>query len=153
MSLGRASGESGETRVSLRHPPREAVSVALEVPFHDVDALKIVWHAHYLRYLDVARTALMRARGLDIPQLAVMRYHMVVVENHCRYIFPLRYGEHFRVTVWVVEVANWIKLAYLIRNLTRDRRAARAHSTLVTIDQHGNSLWETPAEIRDRLLG
>ena len=34
--------------------------VELEVPFHHVDALGVVWHGHYLEYLEPARTALLR---------------------------------------------------------------------------------------------
>jgi len=33
-----------------------AIEIRLEVPFHDVDALRIVWHGHYLKYLELART-------------------------------------------------------------------------------------------------
>lgn len=138
-------------RISMRYPSADAVSVDLEVPFFDVDALQIAWHGHYFRYLDLARTALMRARGLDIPQLMDLGYRVVVVESQCRHISPLQYGDVFRVTAWVVESWNRIKIAYLIRNLTRDRRTARAHTVLVTTSPDGKLLWETPAEIRERL--
>ena len=37
-------------------------SVEIEVPFHDVDALRIVWHGHYYKYLELARTQLLRSR-------------------------------------------------------------------------------------------
>ena len=40
------------------------VHVDLEVPFHDVDVLQIVWHGHYYKYMELGRTALLRARGL-----------------------------------------------------------------------------------------
>ena len=35
-------------------------SVELEVPLHDVDVLGIVWHGHYYKYLEAARTALLQ---------------------------------------------------------------------------------------------
>ena len=138
-------------QVSMRCPPAEAVSIELEAAFADIDALQIAWHGHYFRYLDLARTALMRSRELDIPQLMELNYRMVVVESHCRHIFPLHYGDKFRVTAWVVEAWNRIKIAYLIFNLTHDRRTARAHTVLVTTDPAGRCLWETPPEIRKRL--
>jgi len=135
----------------MRCPSADAVSIDLEVPFCDVDALQIVWHGHYFRYLDLACTVLMRARGLDVPQLTSLGCRMVVVESQCRHIFPLYYGDVFRVSAWVVESLNRIKIAYLIRNLTRGRRSARAHTVLVTTSPDGNLLWETPSEIRQRL--
>ena len=59
-------------------------SIEFEVPFHDIDALKIVWHGNYLKYIDVARTALFRARGLDVEDLIRLGYRFVVIESHCR---------------------------------------------------------------------
>ena len=41
------------------------VRVQLEVPFHDVDRLGVVWHGHYFKYFELARTRLLRAIGLD----------------------------------------------------------------------------------------
>jgi len=43
--------------------------VIIEVPFHDVDAMEVAWHGHYVKYLEIARTAMMRKIGLDFPQL------------------------------------------------------------------------------------
>lgn len=140
-------------RTSMRNPPRAAVSIDLEVPFADVDALQIVWHGHYLRYLDLARTALLRARGLDVPQIAAVGYQMVVVQCHVRYIYPLRYADRFRVSAWITETWNRVSVAYLVRNLTHERRAARAQTVLVTTDRQGNVLWQTPTEIREKLKG
>ncbi len=139
------------TKGSQRHPPADAVSIELEVPFCDVDALQMVWHGHYFRYLDMARTALLRQRQVDAPQLAQLGVRMVVVESYCRHAFPLRYADRFTVTAWVVEVSNRIRLAYLIRNLTQDRRSALAQTVLATTDANGLPHWQIPREIRDRL--
>jgi len=51
---------------------REA-TVELTVPFHDVDVLHVVWHGHYYKYLEVARTALMKSAGLDVPLVAAYK--------------------------------------------------------------------------------
>ena len=42
------------------------VEVELEVPFHDVDMLQLVWHGHYYKYFELARTQLLRQRGLGL---------------------------------------------------------------------------------------
>ena len=52
-------------------PGRPRAEVELEVPFHDIDAMQIVWHGRYVKYLEQARTALMRGLGFD--DLAVLR--------------------------------------------------------------------------------
>jgi len=133
-------------------PRADSVSIELRVPFHDVDAMRIVWHGHYLKYMELARTELLRARGLDVPEVARMQLRMLVAESRCHHSAPLHYADHVRVTAWVTDSWNRIRIAYLIWNLTTNRRAARASTVLVTTDADGKLLWQTPAPIRARLV-
>lgn len=130
----------------------DAVSVELEVPFHDVDALKIVWHGHYLKYLEIGRTAYVRSRGLDMADVMGLGYRMLVMEVALRYSFPLRYADRLRVTTWCHDKDHRINLGCEVFNLTHNRRSARGHCKLVTTDAAGNLLYETPDAIRN-LLG
>ncbi len=122
----------------------EPIRIELEVPFHDVDALQIVWHGHYLKYLELARTALMRSRNLDVAQIAQAGYRQMVIETRCRYAFPLRYGDRFRVEAWFKDVDNRVNIGFEITNLTHGRRCLRGHTILVTTDPDGRMLLETP---------
>ena len=124
------------------------VSVELEVPFHDVDAAQITWHGHYYKYLEIARTALFRSYDLDVADLVRMGYKMLVIESKCRYAFPLHYGDKFLVTAWFADIDRRIRVAYDIRNLTHDRRTARAHTTLVTMELGNVRLESTPDAVR-----
>jgi acyl-CoA thioester hydrolase len=126
-------------------------AVELEVAFHDVDGLQVVWHGNYLKYFELARTALLRSRGLDVHDIDRLGYRLVVVETHCRHTFPLRYGERFRVNAWFRDVDYRLCVAYELTNLAHDRRAARGHTTLVTTDAEGQLLLGTPPAILDRL--
>lgn len=128
------------------------VSIELEVPFHDVDAAHIVWHGHYYKYFELARTALFRSCDLDIDDVLRLGYKMLVVESKCRYSFPLRYGDRFSVAAWFAEVEHRIWVAYEIQNLTHDRRTARAHTTLVTLDSNNVLCESTPNDVRQKLL-
>ncbi len=132
-------------------PRLHETSVEVEVPFHDVDLLGVVWHGHYFKYLELARTMLLRARKLDAGDLIGPRYRFVVVESRCRHTFPLRYPDRLRVTAWLREINHCITIDYEILNLTHGRQSARAHSVLATTDSDGNLLWETPREILERL--
>ena len=129
-----------------------STTVELQVPFHDVDALRVVWHGHYYKYMEIARTQLLRERGLDGPQIMAMGYSMYVIESRCRYIHPLRYGETFRVTARFLDVDNRINIAYEIFNLSKDQRSAKGRTALVTTDSEGTLLLVTPAPIRSKLV-
>jgi acyl-CoA thioester hydrolase len=137
--------------VSRLHP----VSVELEVPLHDVDLLGIVWHGHYLKYLEIARTALMRARGLDEPQLRELGVAFVVMESRLRHTGPLRYGDRFTVDAWFRSITDRIEIGYRARTCSTaekpSRGVLRASTTLVTTDGHTHILREIPDAIASRI--
>jgi acyl-CoA thioester hydrolase len=128
--------------------PPHAVSVDLEVPFHDVDALQVVWHGHYLKYFEVARTALFRAKGLHSERFRDLGFGLLIMESHCRHTYPLRFGDTARVSAWFKDLDHRIHVAYEVHNLTAGRRAARGHTHLVTLDADGALMLETPAPLR-----
>jgi len=126
-------------------------SVELEVPFHDVDALRVVWHGHYYKYLEIARTQLLRCCKLDADDLIGLGLGLIMIESTCRYAFPLFYADRVRVSAWFRDIAHRLYIAYEVMNLTKNRRAARAHTIFATTDRAGRLLLRTPAEILARL--
>ena len=126
--------------------------VELDVPFHDVDALGVVWHGHYYKYLELARTELLRSRGLDRGELIGKRFRFYVIESRCRHSSPLRYGDRVRVTAWIRDMRHRVLVQFEVTNLSAGRRAARGMTALATVDADDNLLLETPDEIQSRLL-
>lgn len=121
------------------------------VPFHDCDPLGIVWHGNYYRYLEQARTVLLQGYELDVGDFVELDLRLVMIETRCRYAFPLRYGDEFTVKSWLIDFEQRLHVGYQIWNDTRDRRAARAWTTLVATDARGNMHLETPAPMVDRI--
>ena len=67
---------------------------ALTVYFEDTDAGGVVYYANYLKFMERARSDLLRALGID--QRAVLESGegvYVVVEVHIRYVKPGRLGD------------------------------------------------------------
>lgn len=127
------------------------VSVDLEVPFHDVDALQIVWHGHYFKYFELARTALMRSRMLDNAEIRELGHRLLVIDTGCRHAAPLAYGDQIRVSAWLADIVHRIHVRFEIQNLTQHRRAARGHTILVATNSDGEMLHRTPEAILKRL--
>ena len=123
------------------------VRVELEVPFHDVDALQIVWHGHYYKYLEIARTELFRSRKCDARDLRRLNVGLLVIESRCRHVYPLRYGDRFEVAAWFKDLKFRIMVGYEITNLTRNLRAARGHTALVTTTPDGTMHHRTPESV------
>jgi acyl-CoA thioester hydrolase len=129
------------------------VRAQLEVPFYDVDILHVVWHGHYYKYFELARTELLRSIGLDAGDLIGPQYGLLVSESQCRHIQPLEYGERFEVSAWVRDFENRICIDYEITSLDRGQRSAKGRTVLVSTDLEGRLLLRTPQAIRDRIAG
>jgi acyl-CoA thioester hydrolase len=138
-------------KARFQGPPPGAATVELEVPFHDVDGLHVVWHGHYLKYLELARTVLLRARGLDGQELIDLGVRFFVAEYHLRHVYALRYMDRVRVSAWLLEAENRIRIAYHLDNLTTGKPAAQAWTVLVTTRADGELCLETPPPVLERL--
>ena len=126
-------------------------SIEHEVPFHDVDLTNRVWHGHYYKYLELARTALFRSSGLDDDALVPGQFSLYVIETRCRYVFPLRYRDRMRVSAWFRDVEHRLAIGYEVTKLSEERRSARGLTILATLDRKGRMLMETPREIISRI--
>ena len=154
MSTADESGARpiGSGRTAARRGERlRQVSVDFEIPFHDVDALQIVWHGHYYKYFELARTALMRSCQLDGPEVFEIGHGLLVIESQCRHIAPLAYGDRARVSAWFSDIVHRLHIRYEIENLSQNRRAARGHTTLVATTRKGEMLHRTPDLVLKRI--
>lgn len=128
------------------------VSVPFQVPFHDVDSLQIVWHGHYYKYFELARTELYRVCRFDIPDMQRLGFAFPVIESHCRYTEPLRYGQRVNVTAGFKEWGSYILIAYTILDSENGRRLAYGHTKQAVCDTKGRLLLAVPQEVLDVIL-
>jgi len=140
-------------RIAEARPGLHETRVEMDVPFHHVDALGIVWHGHYPKYFEAAGMALLRSLRLDGGDLVGGRYRLVVIESGVRHAFPLRYADCVSIRAWIADYARRLTIRYEIRNETHGRRAARGFTTLATLDAEGRLRLETPAAIVARICG
>lgn len=133
-------------------PPDAAVTYEGEVPFHDVDSLQIVWHGHYFKYFEIARTKLFTLHGIDGREMMELGYRLVVSHTECKHVSPLAYRDRYRVSAWFTgEPDHRIEVLYEIWNLSTDKRAARGRTALVTTDVAGTMLLATPPLLQKRI--
>ncbi len=127
---------------------RPHCDIILDPPFHDVDMLNVVWHGHYYKYFELARTALFRKYQFDVPRIREMGYAMMVVESSCRYKAALEYGMKAVVRACITELEFRIKIDYKIRELETQRVLALGSTTQVTLSGKSRELFMvTPQEI------
>ncbi len=120
--------------------PELSEEVIIEVPFHDVDAMGVVWHGHYVKYLEIARTAMFRKIGLDVPQLRATGYSWFVAECHLKYIRPLSYGMKVCVKATLLEYENRVKVGYLMTDSKTGQPLNKAWTTHLAVSTETGEL-------------
>jgi len=114
--------------------------VELEVRFHDVDMVGVVWHGHYLRYFENARWALMNRLDYGLDRMLASGYGWPIVELEARYLNTARFGDQLRVRASLIEWESRLTLNYLVSRPRDGARIARARSVQVAVDMRSGEL-------------
>jgi len=104
------------------------------VPFFDIDTMHVVWHGHYVKYLEVARCALLDHIGHNYTQMLDAGYAWPVIDLQLRYVRGAVFGQRLNVRASLVEWENRLKINYLITDLHSGERLTRASSVQVAVE-------------------
>lgn len=110
------------------------IDVEMQVPFFDVDMLEIVWHGHYVKYLEVARCALLEQLGHNYLQMRASGYAWPVIDLQLRYIHGAQFGQRLIVRAELVEWENRLKINYMIRDAESGARLTRGSTVQVAVE-------------------
>ena len=124
--------------------------VEIEVPFHDVDSIQMVWHGNHVKYFEIARTALLRRIDYDIAEMMESGVGYPVIELKCRYVQPIRYGMWIKVAAWVAETDHRLKINYQITERDSGQRLAKGHTVQAALEVESGKLIE-PVELQRRI--
>lgn len=90
--------------------------IEMEVPFHDLDPLQIVWHGNYMKYFDVARFGLFKSVGIDLyAYMLEKKMVFPVTRSAVKHILPLRAFDRFACRARVTEAQYKIGMNFEIR--------------------------------------
>ncbi|OCR27041.1 thioesterase [Pseudomonas syringae] len=103
------------------------------VPFFDIDMMNVVWHGHYVKYLEVARCALLDQIGHNYTQMLASGYGWPVIDLQLRYVRGATFGQRLIVRASLVEWESRLKINYLISDAETGERMTRASSIQVAV--------------------
>ncbi|QYX52115.1 acyl-CoA thioesterase [Pseudomonas sp. S07E 245] len=109
------------------------VDTEVQVPFFDVDSMHVVWHGHYVKYLEVARCALLDQLGHNYVQMQASGFAWPVIDLQLRYIRGATFGQRLTVRASLVEWENRLKIHYLISDAETGERMTRASTVQVAV--------------------
>jgi len=138
------------TKTKSPIPPAE---VEVLVPFHDVDAMHIVWHGNYLKYFEVARTALMESINYSYHEMAESGYAWPIIDTHSRYGGSATAGDRLLVTATLREWEQRLRISYRIVNAATGNRITRGSSTQVAVAMPTNEMCYHSPDILFEKLG
>ena len=132
--------------------PEVEITTKIKVPFFDVDSMHIVWHGHYVKYLEVARCELLDSINYGYLEMAHSGYLWPVVDMRLKYVAPARFGQWIQVFCKLTEFETRLKLNYEIIDIDTGKRLTKAHTIQVAVASETQEMqFETPAILKQRL--
>ena len=80
----------------------------------------IVHHSNYIRWMEDARIAFLKEKGLDFHAMEQRGITAPILSVSCRYMRPVRFGDEVDIAV-SVEAVKGIKLCLFYRMSVRER--------------------------------
>jgi acyl-CoA thioester hydrolase len=127
-------------------------SIDLEIPFHDVDMMEVVWHGHYAKYFEIARCALLEKINYNYPQMRDSGYAWPIIDLRIRYAKPAVFGQIITVNASIVEWENRLKINYLITDKLTNLRLTKGYSIQVAVNMQTREMcFESPRILFEKL--
>lgn len=102
--------------------------------FYDIDPMEIVWHGHYVKYLELARSALLARFDYDYPRMRESGFGWPIVDMRLKYVRPAAFGQALKVRAEIVEWENRLRIDYLIRDAVSGAKLNQAYTIQVAVD-------------------
>jgi len=133
-------------------PSRWFAESETQVQFFDLDPMEIVWHGHYVKYLEIVRGVLLNTIDYNYAQMKASGYVWPVIDLHLRYIAPAAFTQRLKLRAEIVEWENRLKIAYLISDAVSGRRLSRATTTQVAVQiATGEMCYVSPPVLFEKL--
>jgi acyl-CoA thioester hydrolase len=135
-----------------RSPSRWRAETETQVQFFDIDPMEVVWHGHYVKYLEIARGALLDSIDYNYPQMRASGYLWPVIDLQLRYVAPARFGSRLKLRAEIVEWENRLRIEYLISDIATGRRLTRASTIQVAVEiATGEMCFASPPVLFEKL--
>ncbi|WP_314142662.1 thioesterase family protein [Buttiauxella noackiae] len=137
----------------MLNDPRFTVEVSIKVPFHDVDAMGVVWHGNYFRYFEVAREALLNQFDYGYRAMSESGYVWPVVDTRVKYRDTVKFEQQILVRATVVEYENRLKISYEIVDAQSGKRTTSGYTIQVAVEAASGELCFVSPQILFERMG
>ena len=129
-----------------------SVEVLIDVPFHDLDPMKIVWHGRYAQYFEVARCKLFEQIEYTYQDMEESGYAWPIIDMRIQYVRPARFNQRLRVCATLKEYEHRLKIGYEIRDADTGDRITKGYTCQVAVRiSDGAMLMSSPVVLLKKL--
>ncbi len=130
----------------------KSFTTQIDVHFHDCDPMNVVWHGTYIRYLEVARCALLESINYNYDEMFDNGHAWPVVDLRVKYIKPLIYKQKVNIEATIIEWEHRLKIKYLVRDAQSGDRLSKATTTQMAVEiKSRETCFESPKIFLQRL--
>ena len=125
-------------------------TVELPVRFSEVDSMQVVWHGHYVKYMEEGREDFGRKFGLSYMTIKANGYMAPVVKLVCEYKKPLSYDDKVIIeTHYLDSDAAKIRYQFKIFRASDKELVATGESVQVFLDMNFELILTNPPFFED----
>lgn len=123
-----------------------------EIPFFDVDSMDIMWHGHYVKYLEMARCAFLEEIHYTYDVMKHHGYGWPIVQLNLKYVKPAMFRQKVRVHLAVVEYESCLRIEYTIKDLNSGQTLTKGSTTQVAVEIASREMQlQTPQSWRNAI--
>ena len=125
--------------------------IVVKAQFYDLDPMGVVWHGHYVRFLEQARCALLDKIGYNYEDMVESGYLWPIVDMRIKYVRPIKFAEEIRVVATLTEYEYRLRITYEIFHRDDDATITKAETTQVAVAHGSDELcFESPPELIEK---
>lgn len=128
-------------------PDLSVAEVTMEIPFHDVDSYRVVWHGNYARYFEIARCRLLDQLNISYPQMEAMGFFFPVIEMKAKYLKSLSFGQKITITARLLEWRHKLIIKYFICDANSGDLLTKGQTSQVAVSRDGVLQFDAPTPL------
>ena len=117
----------------------------INIRFHEVDSLRIVWHGHYLKYFEDGREAFGKKYGIGYMDVFRAGLATPLIKISCEYKKAVKYNDKVMLqTTFIPTQAAKIIFEFALFNEDTKEVYASGESTQVFLNQNNELMLTSP---------
>jgi acyl-CoA thioester hydrolase len=108
----------------------------VRVRYAETDRMGLLHHANYIVYFELARTEMLRSKGVSYREVEDAGHFLVIIELGCKFKKPAYYDDLLTIRTAVARVTH-VKIVHEYQVFRDGELLAEGHSTLACVDREG----------------